>query len=184
MGDLVVPDGIAGAVLSERPHSRAEPLRRYLLWRIWKPDAPRALFIGLNPSTADAMKDDPTVRKLAGFTRREGAGGFELVNLISERATDPSDVHGDPEPEEADRYIEAALQRCSIVVAVWGEGSKLCKRARDLALERDAFVTVAAESAGRDLLCLGVTKGGQPRHPLYLAGDTKLESFHSQNQWG
>ena len=38
-------------------------LYRYKLSRHWEQGLQRLVFIGLNPSTADAIEDDPTVRK-------------------------------------------------------------------------------------------------------------------------
>lgn len=177
-GGLIEPLGIAGAVEARWPReSRAD--RRYLLWRVWDSSAPRVLFVGLNPSTADATRDDPTVRRMAGFARREGAGGFELVNLISQRATDARDVEAAEEPDEADAYFEAAMRRCAVAVFAWGSGSRLPLEALPLKFEREVFAGIAAHRACRVPLCFGRTKTGEPRHPLYLPATAKLERFEA-----
>ena len=65
---------------------------RYRLWRYWHTEREPLIFIMLNPSTADAMQDDPTIRKCIGFAKRLGFGGIEVVNLFAYRATDPRDL--------------------------------------------------------------------------------------------
>jgi hypothetical protein len=177
--ERVQPAGPGGAVLSDPVGpvwERKRALRRFLLWRIWHRRGERMLFVCFNPSTADAMKDDPTVLRLVGFASRAGCGGFELVNLISQRATNPLHVQTEPEPELANDYIRDALGRCARVVVAWGRPG-IRKEVVPLAIEREAFVVVAAENAGRTLLCLGKTREGQPRHPLYLKGVTPLEEW-------
>jgi hypothetical protein len=179
MTATVIPSGPGGAVLSEvagPPFWGQRATRRFLLWRIWKRHADRMLFVCFNPSTADALTDDPTVRRLVGFAQREGCGGFELVNLISQRATDPSDVRAEPEPDLADAYIRDALTRCARVVAAWGRPS-IKRDVTPLAIEREAFVIVAAEDAGRELVCLGFTAEGLPRHPLFVKRDAPLRAY-------
>ena len=70
---------------------------RYLLWRRWS-SSQLALFIGLNPSTADAANDDPTIRRITGFSRSLGFGGFLIVNLFAFRATKPIDLFASSDP--------------------------------------------------------------------------------------
>ena len=144
---------------------------RYRLERFWS-DAPALPFVMLNPSTADAMLDDPTIRRCMGFARREGAGGIIVANVYAFRATDPAalwrqaDPHG---PENDAALTEVARWAAQVnvpVVCAWGVhggGSN-----RHIALMLDA---------GARLVCLGKTKGGHPHHPLYLKGDQPLESF-------
>lgn len=86
---------LRGAVISD------DGRYRYRLWRTWAPELPRMAWIMLNPSTADAEVDDPTIRRCVGFAKREGCGGIEVVNLYAYRSTDPSvlgtvdEKHGD-----------------------------------------------------------------------------------------
>lgn len=149
---------------------------RYSLGRRWG-DGPVGVFVMLNPSTADAYQDDPTIRRCIGFAKREGWGGIEVVNLWAWRATDPkellfgrraiaSEVRG-PLNTEA---IREALSRASFAVAAWG--------ATVDQLMRKGLPRIAVESLARDanvpLMCLGTTKDGHPRHPLYVPADAPL----------
>ena len=123
-------------------------------------------WIMLNPSTADAFADDPTIRRCASFARREGCGGIKVVNLFALRATDPRELRRHPDPVGAcnDRVIDAHAR--GLVVVAWGAGGALGGR--------DADAARILEAAGVTPVCLGVTAGGQPRHPLYVRGDTPL----------
>lgn len=171
---LIEPSLGAGAVIS--PCGRF----RFLLWRIWARSAkqPRMLFVGINPSTADGRLDDPTVRRCAGFAQREKCGGFEIVNLFAERSTDPRALSGDPEPPESDAYIRAAIERCEIIVAAWGAASfKVSRAAKPLGGARETFVVSTAIEAGREILCLGTTHDGWPRHPLFVNRAKLLEPW-------
>jgi hypothetical protein len=55
------------------------------------------------------------------------------------------------------------------VVAAWGTIGGV----RD----GDAIALRIFREAGARLVCLGKTKNGHPRHPLYIKGDTPLEAF-------
>jgi hypothetical protein len=144
-------DNVAGAEI-DGPY-------RYRLWRIWDRKRPAVLFICLNPSTADAFKDDPTVRRLRGFARSWGYGGFVLVNLFAFRATSPDALVRvvDPSGPKNDATIkQAALSAVEVVVA-WGSSRMAPHRAVDI-----------SGLVSRPLVCLGTNKDGQPKHPLYL----------------
>lgn len=136
---------------------------RYDLTRTWD-SGPRALFIMLNPSTATAEVLDPTVRRCLGFSRAWGMGSLVVLNLFALRSTDPKALltHPDPVGPENDatirRYVEA--QGDMPVVAAWGVHGTLG--------ERDEQVRQLVADAGVTVLCLGRTRGGHPRHPLYL----------------
>jgi hypothetical protein len=117
------------------------------------------LFVGLNPSTADEVRDDPTVRRCVGYAKRWGYGALCLTNLFAFRASDPRVLKAHPSPVGADndRWLAALARRAGIVIAAWGvEGTHL---GRDSAVLR---------LLGRELSCLRRTKGGHPGHPLYL----------------
>jgi hypothetical protein len=138
---------------------------RYTLWRRWDPASPSVLFIGLNPSTADAKRDDPTVRRMIGFARSWGYGACTVTNLFAWRSTDPRVLRTAPDPTGPanDAAIVAAAQHADQVVACWSDYGKLYNRAR----------VVLALLPDVDLWCLGLTAGGSPRHPLYLCADTE-----------
>lgn len=145
-------------------------LYRYELLRRWD-HGPVALWIMLNPSTADATMDDPTIRRVAGFCRRWGFGGLHVVNLFAYRTVDPRrllDVD-DPVGPENDTTLARVLLTAPLVVAAWG--------AHPAAPPRAAAVAERASRLGRDLSCLGVTKDGAPRHPLYMPAASTLEPW-------
>jgi hypothetical protein len=131
---------------------------RYALWRIWQPEAPRVLFIGLNPSTADDRLDDPTVRRCLGYARSWGYGSLALANLFAYRSTNPADlrVAADPIGPLNDRWLKDLSREADLVVAAWGNHGRLGQRWK------------AAAAIREKMYCLGITKLGQPCHPLYL----------------
>ena len=142
---------------------------RYLLTREGDLTATRApaVFIMLNPSTADAALDDPTIRRCKSFAQAWGCNGIEVVNLYAFRATNPTDlwIQSDPVGEANDAWIVNQAHMASEVVCAWGANAKP---------ERVARVHAMLKTAGARLLCLGVTKSGAPRHPLYVRGDQQL----------
>ncbi len=148
---------------------------RYALTRIWDPDAATVVFIMLNPSTADALTDDPTIRRCQGFARHWGAGGLLALNRFALRATDPRALKTatDPVGPANDSAITQLLSQQSEtggpVVAAWGNHGSLLGRA--------ATVTVTVTGLGVRLWSLGCTGSGQPRHPLYLPADAPLIAF-------
>lgn len=140
---------------------------RFLLTRSWG-EGPPAVFVMLNPSTADALTLDPTCTRCIQFARREGCGGIRVVNLFALRATDPAALRHHPDPVGAgnDEFIVRACLGAGVVVAAWGVHGSF--------LGRDREVTRMLSEAGVPLRCLGVTSGGHPRHPLYVRGDAPL----------
>ena len=144
---------------------------RYLLTRIWDEDLPLAVFIMLNPSTADAEHDDPTIRRCIGFAKDWGYGGIKVVNVFAYRATNPKELLNviDPIGPDNYKYIKNAVANAGIVVAAWGATYLKNRQAY-----KDAINTI--RNAGIDkIYCLGTTNSGHPRHPLYVRGDTKPE---------
>jgi hypothetical protein len=133
---------------------------RYHLWRVWDEDAPRVAFVMLNPSTADARQDDPTLRRCLGFARAWGYGTLDVVNLFALRATDPNALRHalDPIGPDNDIYIQDVTRRADLVVAAWGNRGILHNRDRQ----------IGRLLAGLPILCLGLTDQGHPRHPLYV----------------
>jgi hypothetical protein len=132
-------------------------------------------FIMLNPSTADASIDDPTIGRCMSFARREGYGGISVVNLFAFRATSPEDMKAadDPFGPEGSEYIERTLNAGAItgvpIVAAWGTHGGY--------RGRDEAVVLSARGWGANLVCLGTTKEGHPRHPLYVKGDQPFVPF-------
>ncbi len=141
---------------------------RYSLFRRWSV-GPVCGFVMLNPSTADAETDDPTIRRCISFAMREGCGALEVFNLFAFRATEPEDMAQavDPVGPENDRHIVDGLARVDgPIICAWG--------AHWMARERADQVLAIIGSRAR---CLGLTKRGMPRHPLYVKGDAPLVLF-------
>lgn len=131
---------------------------RYALWRIWDRERPAVMFIGLNPSTADAKLDDPTLVRCMGFARDWGYGGVYTANLFAFRATDPRDMKAASAPigRDNDRVILDLAARVDKVIAAWGNDGAYLDRA-------DAVRRLLPE-----LHYLKMNRSGQPAHPLYL----------------
>ncbi|MEJ7648673.1 MAG: DUF1643 domain-containing protein [Nakamurella sp.] len=147
-------------------------LFRYRLDRWWSPAADareqRMPFMMLNPSIADSDVDDPTIRRCMAFARREGYSGITVVNIGAFRATDPRVWRraADPFGPENLRHIDEVTSASKIVMAAWG--------ADPLAqLSALGYLTHFA-GTGIPVFCLGTTKDGHPRHPLYVPGDQPL----------
>ena len=118
------------------------------------------LWIGLNPSTADETRLDPTLTRIRGYTRREGYDGFIMTNLFGWRATLPGDMKAadDPVGPDNDRWLLDSARRCGAIVAAWGShGSHLGRGA-----------AVCRLLSAYPLLCLARNADGSPGHPLYL----------------
>jgi hypothetical protein len=149
-------------------------LYRYSLTRIWDACAlaAPATFIMLNPSTADAIVDDPTIRRCVAFAKAWGCGGLHVLNLYALRSTDPRGLWTAPDPvgPDNDAHLTDAACRArhygSPLVAAWGMNAKPGRT-----LQVRALPCMSA------LRCLGVTKSGAPRHPLYLRSDSTLSPW-------
>lgn len=137
---------------------------RYWLGREWDRSERRLVFVMLNPSTADAIRNDPTIRRCIGFARSWGFGAVEAVNLFAYRATRPPALReaADPVGPENDRHLLEACGRADSIVLAWGNHGSFQDRA-DEAIRLLAGCPV--------LYCLGETKSGHPRHPLHSRGD-------------
>lgn len=136
---------------------------RYRLWRRWAEGAP-CVFIMLNPSTADAERNDPTVERCQRRAVRMGFPAVEVVNLFALRSTDPAalSVADDPIGPGNDAAILAAARGAGMIVAAWG-----ATRVKHFE-RRGEMVAEALRFRGFPLYALGITKSGAPRHPLYL----------------
>lgn len=163
-------------------YSRPTPKFRYALIHEWSPGDSTMVFVGLNPSTATHVVDDPTMRRVRRFAADSGCGCLIMVNLFAFRAKSPAGLKAtaDPVGPLNDELIRAAVHEEEFIVVGWGTHGSFKKR--------DAAVLgtlTRPENVGRDglggcnkeLVCLGTTKGGQPKHPLYLAADTEWESY-------
>lgn len=143
------------------------------LMRRWLGDAfpdRHLLFIGMNPSTADAIVNDPTCAREWTFTLREGFSGMVKANVGDWRATDPKMLLAPgvvvSSPDNLPT-IRAAAARADKVILCHG------KLNRALAPAGRALVD-ALTGDGVHLWCFGTNADGSPKHPLYLRGDTPL----------
>lgn len=160
-----------------RRYAQIDGPYRYWLERDWwergheKGSIDQLTFVMLNPSTADGEMDDPTIRRCIGFAKREGAQAMHVVNLYALRATDPSELLTHPDPVGAGNdalLVDIARHQCRFkTVVAWGAH-------RMATSERTAILTNSSAMAGTTLWCLGTTKSGAPRHPLYVRGDAPL----------
>ena len=145
--------------------ARFSPCRlyRYELRRTWDARLPVLAFCLVNPSTATAEADDPTIRLLCSWARLLGYGGIVVVNLFAWRSTDPAEMKRSAEPigPENDAAIVAVARESGMVVCAWG--------ANGTHLDRGPAVAAALRAAGVQLyrLPIPLTKSGQPCHPLY-----------------
>jgi hypothetical protein len=140
---------------------------RYRLSRLWDPRGPRVCFVMLNPSTADASRLDPTVRRCVGFARSWGAGAVEVINLFALCSRDPTVLREveDPTGVSNDDALRAAARDADQIVCAWGVHGELHDRGR--------IVLELVAEAGAPLVHLGLTRAGHPKHPLYLRGDAE-----------
>lgn len=148
---------------------------RYTLGRQWDESLPTLCWIMLNPSTADAEQDDPTIRRCCGFARDWGHGGIIVVNLFAFRSTEPSALYQQDDANDIvgpdnDSAILHAVQGRRIMAA-WGVNGSLDSRDRE----------VMKLLAGKTVECLGMTSGGHPRHPLYVPGNVKPATFEMRD---
>ena len=133
---------------------------RYQLTRIWDETKPKVLFIMLNPSTADALEDDPTIRRVVNFAESWGYGGVYVANLYAFRSTDPKGLKttSDPIGPENREHIQALVGSVDRVIYAWGNKEKEPQWLREL-------ITTP--------YCIALSTKGIPKHPLYLKGDSQ-----------
>ncbi len=151
-------------------------LYRYELRLRWA-EGPLVQFIGLNPSTADEVEDDPTIRRCKAFAKATGGGGMAMTNLFAWRSAYPSSLLKVPSPigedgkfitvcgtefsNRNDYHLFTVGLQCPTRIACWGTHGKI--------LYRVAKVKMWLSG----LSCLAITKSGFPQHPLYLKSELK-----------
>ena len=145
---------------------------RYALWRIWDHNAPKILFIGLNPSAADEHHNDPTIRRCLDYTQSWGYGGFYVTNLFAYRHKNPAQLKRvkDPCGPENYHYLLHFSNTCDKVILIWGNEGIFQNRNRAVLelIERP--------------WCLKINKSGQPAHPLYLKKSLNPRPYVFRNQ--
>lgn len=140
---------------------------RYVLER--NPGCKPLVFLMLNPSTADASKDDPTIRRCRRFASDNGYTGIIVVNLYAYRASKPADLWAisDPIGPMNDSYILQCTAKKDVCCA-WGANAP---KERINAVQ-NILATVRAKT-----LCLGTTMNSSPRHPLYVKAEQTLIDY-------
>jgi hypothetical protein len=151
---------------------------RYRLWRRWDPDRPKINFCMLNPSTADEAVNDPTVERCERRARSMGGGELIVTNLFAFRATDPTLLLSidDPLGPLNGTEILRAAKSADLVICAWGCGVDLVPRKSDFR-ELSQQTANLLRASGIKLWCLGKTKAGYPRHPLYVSYKQQPEEF-------
>jgi len=131
---------------------------RYQLSRIWDEEKPNILFIMLNPSTADADVDDPTIRRVMNFSKSWGYGGVFVCNLYAFRSTDPKVLRhtDDPVGEDNTEHIKELIGVTERVVYAWGNNKK-----------EPEWLSSLVDTP----YCIDISKKGVPKHPLYLKSE-------------
>lgn len=171
-----------GGVESFAEFSR-DRVYRYTLERIWDRSISPLMVIGMNPSTADEERDDPTIRRCIRFARDWGYGGLLMGNLFAYRSTDPGglpSLQGRPAVSPVgelgpwrdgdrecvnDYWLQEMAEQSGLIMAAWGAiRSPYGWESRAAEVRR---------LLGPRLHVLGLTKDGSPRHPLYVAADTR-----------
>lgn len=151
---------------------------RYTLWREWTtqadllnpptsrsgrwPDNSYAMFIGLNPSTADETKDDQTIRKCIGFAKRWGFSALCMTNLFAWRARQPEDMKRveNPSGEDNQHHLLQCASEAGIIIAAWSKHGSY--------RNQDLIVMQWLDGIGATLHCLRLNADGSPEHPLYV----------------
>ncbi|QDK01163.1 DUF1643 domain-containing protein [Mycobacterium phage Purky] len=139
---------------------------RYELRRVWDPKGPLLEFVMLNPSTADADVDDPTIRRCIGFARRWGYGGIVVHNLYAYRATNPDMLANVDDPIGPENRDYLANQIADCTVFAWGAHPAAIGWFNGYPYDIRPAISRRTEP-----LCLGLTSTGMPRHPLYIRAD-------------
>lgn len=139
---------------------------RYQLWRIWDDTKPKVMFLMLNPSTADANKDDATIRKCMRYSIKWNYGGFYVGNLYGYRATDRSVIKSVDNPigDENQNHLLELSKKCDKIVCAWGNEEGRPERIFSI-LDNLYY------------LKLNKDREQSPAHPLYLKGDLTPTQF-------
>lgn len=148
---------------------------RYTLERIWADGGRLVLWVMLNPSTADAMKDDRTIGRCISFSKAWGYDGILVGNLYALRSRDPKALTqaADPVGPCNMGHLMGLASRASLIVCAWGQPGPLDGQNK---IVRDRLRAV------QPVYHLGVNADGNPKHPLYLHSKTELRRWRWQNR--
>lgn len=170
---MEIGKGISGAVFSE------DRFYRYALWRIWDREKPAVIFVGLNPSTANELRDDPTIVRLASFAKNWGYGGLYAGNLYAMVTKDPLDLYTrsrrfNPVGKLNDQALDILAHCPGVILVGWGNfaGAGRC----------GLRCQIVMGILGKPIYCLARTKIGMPAHPLYLPGNSKPVEYITKEE--
>ncbi len=168
---------IAGATMERNAYIDGH--YRYWLERRWA-DGPACLFCMLNPSTADHLKDDPTIRRCMGFAKAHSCSALWVVNLYAWRSTTPEDVLKAPDPvgPANDDHIAYYASKAMMIIAGWGSLGRWDRA--QLVMHLLQRGGKEGTRANRQVYCLGRTKNGMPKHPLYVEGKAVAAPFEME----
>lgn len=152
---------------------------RYTLTRKWSEQGGRVVFLLFNPSTADGTNDDATIRKCMGFASRWGYGEMVVINLFAYRSRNPDSLHyvDDPIGPKNDAWIGTVLADADVLVCAWGCEQHMRSKESQQRVTSVLLGVVHRWQPKLRIRCLGLTKGGAPRHPLMLAYTTPFVDF-------
>lgn len=164
-------DGTA-LCLDAGAHFSQDRKNRYALWRIWDNTKPLVMFIGLNPSTANEVDIDPTIRSVIRISKYNGYGGFYMTNCFSYVSTNPDELVIDVVSSSFnDGILLEIREKCKDVVFAWGNFSVVKETGRDKELIK----------MFPNALTIGLNANGSPKHPLFQKGVKRLGSFPVQH---
>ena len=136
---------------------------RYTLWRTWDESKPKIMFLGLNPSTADETKNDPTVTRCINYSKLWGYGGMYMMNIFAYRTTYPVELKKqlDPIGPDNNNWIKKISKSVDKCVGAWGNDGEFLDR------------SIEIKGIVKNLFCLKINGSGEPAHPLYLKSNLK-----------
>lgn len=147
---------------------------RYRLDRDVQPEGLVFAYFGVNPSTADAVVDDPTVKKWLGFTQRKGGRKFIVGNVFAYRSTDVKQLRvtgDDLFGPDWGLHMSAIIQEADVLVPCWGALAKMPAFMRDT----PGMLLQHLRASGKPVMSFGLNNDGTPKHPQMLAYATPLE---------
>lgn len=154
-------------VIEKSAQFSPDKTHRFYLLRVWDKSLPMAMFIGLNPSTADGEEDDRTIESVIRLAKFNGYGGFYMMNCWSYISTDPNKLDTLLPDNENTVFLRAISQECKDVIFAWGNFKVVVSHGKDKQLE-EMFPNA---------MCITKNKNGSPGHPLYKKGTIKFISW-------
>jgi hypothetical protein len=162
-------------VVEKKAFFDEDKIYRYLLHRKWGDSKKKITWIMLNPSTADEIVDDPTIRRCIGFSQKFHADELDIVNLFAFRSTNPKQLYSIDNPigHDNDTYIKQSIETSFLVVLGWGNHGKLLNRSTEVSSK-------LIRQYSDKIYVLKILKNGEPGHPLYIAYSAELQKFYTR----